>query len=92
MATSRTSSKAQAETETVDANAETAEAPGPETTGPKVVPFIEGPEHGYVGQIHPEKDNEAYTVAGVTGSTASPTDKPSRTSVDAREAWAPLQG
>jgi hypothetical protein len=59
--------------------------------GPKVVSLEESTRYGYVGEVHPDKDNTAYTVAGVTGGTGNVADQPGRTSVDARAKWAPLQ-
>lgn len=60
-------------------------------SAPGRVAPVDGVDHGYVGQVHPEKNNEDYTVAGVTGGTGKASDKPSGSSVDARAAWAPLQ-
>lgn len=53
--------------------------------------YIDGVERGYVGEVHPEKNNDDYTVAGVAGSTGKASDQPSGSSVDVRAAWAPLQ-
>lgn len=32
----------------------------------KVVPVIDGPDHGYVGTVRDDTPNEDYSVAGVT--------------------------
>lgn len=56
-----------------------------------VVAAADGPEHGYVGEVHPDKDRDAYTVAGVTGSTAKAQDKsPSDAADNVRSKWKPL--
>lgn len=60
-----------------------------DTTVNKVAP-LDGPEHGYVGQAHPDKNRDDYTVAGVTGGTAKTDDKP-QDGEDIRKAWAPLR-
>lgn len=44
--------------------------------GRTIVPPALGQEHGYIGAVHPDKDREALTVAGVTGDTANVTDTP----------------
>jgi len=63
----------------------------PSGTSGKRVAFVDGTEHGYVGEVHPDKNNDDYTVAGVAGSTAKTSDQPSGSSVDTRAAWAPLR-
>lgn len=56
-----------------------------------VVAPADGPEYGYVGEAHPDKDRDAYTVAGVTGSTATAQDKPPSDAADSvRSKWKPL--
>ena len=36
---------------------------------------VDGTEHGFIGQ-RPAKNNDDFTVAGVTGATANVNDKP----------------
>lgn len=56
-----------------------------------VVAPQDGPEHGYVGEAHPDKNRDDYTVAGVTGSTANAQDKPPSAAADSvRAKWKPL--
>jgi hypothetical protein len=56
-----------------------------------VVAPADGPEYGYVGEAHPDKDRDAYTVAGVTGSTAKAQDTPPSGAADSvRSKWKPL--
>lgn len=56
-----------------------------------VVAPADGPEYGYVGEAHPDKNRDDYTVAGVTGSTAKASDKPtSGAADDVRAKWKPL--
>lgn len=45
----------------------------------KVVPVVDGPEHGYFGTVVDDTPNEDYTVAGVTKQERS--DEVSRTKV-----------
>lgn len=60
-----------------------------DTSVNKVAPQ-DGQEHGYIGQAHPDKNRDDYTVAGVTGGTAKADDKP-QDGETIRKAWAPLQ-
>lgn len=60
-----------------------------DTSVNKVAPQ-DGQEHGYIGQAHPDKNRDDYTVAGVTGGTAKADDKP-QDGEDIRKAWAPLR-
>ena len=60
-----------------------------DTSVNKVAPQ-DGQEHGYIGQAHPDKNRDNYTVAGVTGGTAKADDKP-QDGESIRKAWAPLQ-
>lgn len=60
-----------------------------DTSVNKVAPQ-DGQEHGYIGQTHPDKNRDDYTVAGVTGATAKANDKP-QDGEDIRKAWAPLR-
>jgi hypothetical protein len=56
-----------------------------------VVAPADGPEYGYVGEAHPEKNRDDYTVAGVTGSTAKAQDTPPSGAADSvRSKWKPL--
>lgn len=94
MATQRASAQkpdVAANTEAQDTETKTADQPvvHTDTSVNKVAPQ-DGQEHGYIGQAHPDKNRDDYTVAGVTGGTAKADDKP-QDGEDIRKAWAPLR-
>jgi hypothetical protein len=85
MATQRSTDKA------AEAAKDSGTAKAAEQQPPNYVAPADGPEHGYIGQVHPEKNNDDYTVAGVTGGTAKASDTPpSSAADDTRKAWKPL--
>ena len=90
MATGQRSTAKAAADDLTDSNSTPKEAAAKAAAANVVAP-ADGPEHGYVGEVHPEKNNDDYTVAGVTGSTAKANDKPPSDAADAtRQAWKPL--
>jgi hypothetical protein len=92
MATQRSTSKAQdGDTPSGTTTPDGAEQKAPVTDeSVNLVAPLDGPEHGYVGQAHPDKNRDDYTVAGVTGGTGNTKDKP-KSGEDIRRAWKPLQ-
>jgi hypothetical protein len=70
-----TGSSKQAATAAADKPASTSSASS------NVVPFNQGAKHGYVGEVHPDKNRDDYTATGY---------EPEQPSVGDRRSWSPI--